>query len=254
MTISGADYHKNFASLLNWWEIAGVDHAFIEQPVNWLSAPPPLKRAPVAAKISAPAALPSKIPQPMHYAVPSDMPDNLAAFREWLTSDQQPEANWSEPVVVAELPPSPAICIVLDMPDAGATGSQICSEASHALLQNMLRAIGYDPSACGITSILIKRTMSGHSQNIEASHFRNRASRHLSLIAPQHILVMGNFASTCLFGQNAVEARHSKQKFNHSGSTIDATVTFHPRTLLQQPLLKAQAWQDIRGLAKKVQL
>ncbi len=226
----------------------------MDQPVNWLAAPPPMVRPPITAKISAAPAVPASISEPKRNSIPAEMPNDLAAFRNWLTGDEQPEANWPGPAVLAEISPSPAMCIVLDMPDAGATGSQICSEPSYALLQNMLRAIGYDPSICGITSILTKPAMSGHLQNIEASHFRNRAARHLSLIAPQHILVMGDFASTCLFGQNAVDARHSKQKFNHSGSTIDATVTFHPRTLMQQPSLKAQAWQDIRGLAQKVQM
>jgi uracil-DNA glycosylase len=48
-----------------------------------------------------------------------------------------------------------------------------------------------------------------------------------------------------------MDARDIKSNINHIVGKKAATPTFHPRTLLARPMLKAQAWKDLQMVAKK---
>jgi uracil-DNA glycosylase len=46
-------------------------------------------------------------------------------------------------------------------------------------------------------------------------------------------------------------ARGRLEIINHDDRKTAAIATFHPRTLMAQPQLKAQAWKDLQMLARK---
>jgi uracil-DNA glycosylase len=45
-------------------------------------------------------------------------------------------------------------------------------------------------------------------------------------------------------------ARQNLAKINHKDRKMAAVATFHPRTLLARPMLKAQAWKDLQMLLR----
>jgi uracil-DNA glycosylase len=46
-------------------------------------------------------------------------------------------------------------------------------------------------------------------------------------------------------------ARGNLHYINQDGQKVLAVTTFHPRTLLARPMLKAQAWKDLQMLIPK---
>lgn len=48
-----------------------------------------------------------------------------------------------------------------------------------------------------------------------------------------------------------MDARGRLHDFNHDGGKLAAVATYHPRTLIARPALKAQAWQDLQMLANE---
>jgi DNA polymerase len=70
-------------------------------------------------------------------------------------------------------------------------------------------------------------------------------------VRPQRLLLLGTAVSTALTGQELMAARAGLPDFNQDGRTMATVATFHPRTLLARPILKAQAWQDLQAIVKK---
>jgi uracil-DNA glycosylase len=76
--------------------------------------------------------------------------------------------------------------------------------------------------------------------------------RHqVSLVQPKVIVLFGTAVCEALLGQELMKARGNLQYFNHDDRKTAAVATFHPRTLIAQPRMKAKAWQDLQMLARK---
>ena len=105
------------ASTLDWWRDAGVDTMIDEVPVAWLARgkteSPPKAATERKAVAAAPVAPPVE-------AMPKDRED----FVSWLlTSPDVPKAGPPAQRVAPSGNPDAAIMVVIDMPEAGQTGS-----------------------------------------------------------------------------------------------------------------------------------
>jgi DNA polymerase len=67
------------------------------------------------------------------------------------------------------------------------------------------------------------------------------ARRHISLVKPKRLLLMGDGPSLALLGKPLPKARGHV----HKVEGVRTVATFHPRQLINQPSNKSLAWKDL---------
>lgn len=81
--------------------------------------------------------------------------------------------------------------------------------------------------------------------------------KHIDLIAPKIIVLMGSVPSKALLNKNEGITKirgkwHTYQSvtegFKTKSNSIQAIASFHPAYLLRQPLKKKESWQDLRAI------
>ncbi len=239
------------ASLVDWWKMAGVDYLVQDSPVDWLEpveaeAAPPPEAIPTRAKATEPTAALPDITQ-------SDWPTDIAALQNAIMMGHMLPGNQygGKPAVPVGLASAP-LMIIGDLPDieeidAGRLGQG----AAGRLLGNMVKAIGYDIANCYLSALATTRPATGELPEQDLANLAAFALHQIDLVGPQHILILGSATCRALLGAELMDVRVSKPDINHIVGKKAATPTFHPRTLLARPILKAQAWQDLQMIAKK---
>lgn len=230
-------------NLLGWWELAGVDALVAEEPSNWLARPATRPAAPAPAKIT--DTIPSR---------GDDMPSTLPEFMAWLKSSASvPEAAWTGDRIIPNVTARP-IMLISDMPDMeDMQAGSLFSGAAGRLLDAMLRAIGLSRETVYLCSLASTRPPGGLFDPQSTGQLARIMRRHVSLVAPAHVLLLGDKTSRALLAADAGGGRGSLQMLNHDGGNVAAIATFHPRLLLKQPVAKAECWKDLqlftRGIA-----
>ncbi len=73
--------------------------------------------------------------------------------------------------------------------------------------------------------------------------------KHIALLSPKLLIVVGSVALQALFGNLGSISKQRQKKLEYTNKylkkSITAVVTFHPSYLLRQPSQKKMAWQDM---------
>jgi uracil-DNA glycosylase family 4 len=222
-----------------WWQLAGVECAVAEAPLNWLRPAP----SEPPKKIASPSAVPK-----------ASAPRDLPSFMAWLEQDAgRVERRWpSRPVYPTALADAP-LMVVTDMPDpADGEAGMLLADRAGTLFDAMLRAIGLDRSRAHVASLFFARPPGGM---VEAGDLEKAAARmraHVAAARPKRLLLLGDRTARALLPTNGDEAPNSLRGFNHEGGTVPAIATFHPRLLLGQPAAKAECWRALQCLIEEV--
>jgi DNA polymerase len=67
------------------------------------------------------------------------------------------------------------------------------------------------------------------------------ARRHIKLVRPKRLLLIGEGPAQALFGKPVAQARGHV----HKVEGVRTVATFHPRALINQPSNKSLAWKDL---------
>lgn len=221
---------------LAWWELAGVDCATGEAPVDWLRAAPAEGRS-----------LPSIAPS---LTAPSAKPVTLDAFRAWLAEDaNQPERRWHGPAVLPQGEAGARLMVITDMPDpADASAAYLIADRPGQLFDAMLRAVGLRRADIYLASLFLTRPPGGMVDEADLVAAADRMRTHISLASPQRLLILGDRTVRAFVQgveRGAVDNLHF---FKHNGATVPALATFHPRLLMGQPAAKAECWRTLQCL------
>lgn len=230
------------ASLIGWWELAGVDAAVAETPRDWLAVEP--VRAPAAAPVAMP--VPAAAPPPAP-AAPPTLPETLETLAAWLL----------DPANLAALgprrcPPSgptgAALMLLADQPDAeDLDAGQLFAGQVGQLLDAMLKAIGHSRDSVYLAGLAPGRPAAGRIDATLAATLAPVACRHAALAGSGMILLLGEASVRALLGLGLAEARGRVHEIDlGEGRTAKAVASFHPRFLIQQPARKADAWADLK--------
>lgn len=234
---------------LGWWQLAGLDSGVSDAPVNWLTAE--LTAAePVAAVANAKIAETETVmPMP---AADAEWPNDIAALQSAVRDGAALPGNgfgrqFAAPVGQANSP----LMVITDFPDpedlvAGAFGAGTTGR----LLKAMLAAVQIDISQCYWTGLATTAPASGEIAEAHYSALSAFVRHQISLVKPAALLVLGTAASRALIGIDMFEARGNLREFNHDGGNMALIASFHPRTLIAQPNLKAKAWEDLQMLSQ----
>lgn len=254
-------------ALLEWQIELGADEPMGEAPLNRYMppvavavaepAPQPVAAAPVAAPVSAPAVLPAADPVAEATALAATAPD-LAALAEAMAAFERCDLKrGARNFVFADGNPAARVLILGEAPgrEEDLEGRPFVGAAGQ-LLDRMLAAIGLsrdapDPAAAVyITNVLPWRPPANRDpEPAEIAMFRPFIARHVELVAPDFVVLMGNPACEAALGQRGILRLrgHWVQAFGRP-----ALPMAHPAYLLRQPAAKREAWADLLALRARL--
>lgn len=234
----------DIASLIGWWQDAGLDVLVDEAPRDWLA-----QAERPASRVVAPA-----IPAPSRPAatVESALPETLSAFQAWLAASD----GIAMPLTARVAPsgdPASALMVLVDLPEADDTATgRLLSGPAGQLFDKMIAAIGRDRDSLYMAAMAPGRPAGGYVDKASAALFGKLARHHVALAKPRALLLMGEQPSRAFLDLGFVEARGRTHDIKLPGGATTAVATFHPRTLLQHPEQKRRAWEDLQLLMKSL--
>ena len=131
-------------------------------------------------------------------------------------------------------------------------GIPFCGK-SGKLLDNILRAIKLNRKNCYITNTIFWRPPANRKPTPnEIEICKPFVKKHIALINPKIIVLVGGTAVESLLGIKAPMNQLRKQRFQYIDEyvtkTISTFIIFHPSYLLRQPSQKKTMWHDIQKI------
>ena len=237
---------KMVESLNSWWELAGVDAAVGNEAIDWLVLDAkPEAVTPPSVKAAAQPELPVE-PK-------LEWPQDIEALRSVIAGGAALPGNAFGNRPVAPVGPANAKPMVIsDLPDGDELAAgKLGSGATGKLLERMMAAIGVDLADCYWTVLATTIPATGELPEATLLELADFVRHQIDLVDPERIIVLGSSACRALLGMELMEARGVLRDINYIGGKKAALTTFHPRTLLARPQMKAQAWKDLQMFVKK---
>ncbi|EOB09419.1 Uracil-DNA glycosylase [Rickettsia prowazekii str. Cairo 3] len=128
-------------------------------------------------------------------------------------------------------------------------GIPFCGESGN-LLDNMLYAIGISRNNFYITNMVFWRPPANRQPTLEEVDIcRPFVEKHIALINPKLLILVGSTAATSLLGKNACITKIRQEYYFYTNkyisTPIQTTAIFHPAYLLRQPMQKRTSWYDL---------
>jgi DNA polymerase len=207
--------------------------AVARAPARVPAAPLPLVAAPAAAaKLAAGAA-------------------DLAALKAAIAAADSPLKDTATNLVFADGNPEAGLMLVGEAPgaDEDRLGRPFVG-VSGQFLDRMLASIGLERSRdFYLTNILPWRPPGNRTPtDAEISLFTPFVLRHIALVRPRHLLLLGGVAAkTLLRAKDGITRLRGRwhQMEGEGGASLPALATLHPAYLLRSPAAKRDAWADL---------
>jgi len=243
---------RDALSSLSWLVEAGVDALVDDAPRRWLSEPAAAEPddGPGEAETPRPATV-----APAVASGPSDVERRVAAADSTAALYDAAKSLRAKPIFADGEPGSGVMIVGQDAaPDDDRTGRPF-SGPSGALLDRMLAAIGRDRSSVYLTNLYLWRSIGGRPATEEETRLSTAIlRRHIELVAPRALLVMGDKPSKALFDTETgiTKLRGRWIDIDLGGRTVPALPTFNPAYLLRVPAHKALAWSDLLTFKQRI--
>jgi uracil-DNA glycosylase len=267
---SAGDAVGGVETLLAWYRDAGVDEVLLERPLDRFAATEatkvstPPRSIPADPRVSprADARLASETrdtaPNVQASAVAAAAKD-LAELRESLAAFQGcPLKHTAMNLVFGDGNPDAAVMFIGEAPgaDEDREGRPFVG-VSGRLLDRMMASIGLDRETAYITNILPWRPPGNREPTpAEVAACLPFIQRHIQLVAPRALVLVGGTAAKTLLGrkEGIMRLRGRWLTYGEQGDSppIPALATFHPAFLLRSPAQKSNAWRDLLLVQKKL--
>ncbi len=236
-------------SYLGWWKEAGIETLVSEEKANWLQPKEDARQ---------PSDLPSMATsKPKHDEVPEKAllpaeawPKNIEVLKEATRSGALFPGNQYGGSPVAPNGRENAKCIIIgDIPEKeevenGEFGHGPAASLSYRIAQS----IGLEPEEVAMTALATTRPATATLPDSDLAALADFARHQIGLIRPKLLLLFGSTACHALLGAEMMKMRGVLQDIKVNDEKVAALTTFHPRTLLARPQMKAQAWKDLQVL------
>ena len=123
------------------------------------------------------------------------------------------------------------------------------------LLNKMLKSINIERKNVYITNVVNYRPPNDRKPELaEITKYSNFLRRHISIIDPKILILMGSTAMESLFGTKIkiTKERGLWKEIIINNKTYLCMITFHPAYLLRQPENKKYSWADLKKIRKKI--
>ncbi|SNB51974.1 DNA polymerase [Arboricoccus pini] len=234
-----------FAAWLEWQAIAGVDDCLLDPHVPLRPAPAPVRPA---APVLASAAIEEARDRAARARDLDELGHLLAEF------DGCGLKSTASHLCYAIGTPRARLMIVGDTPttEDDLEGRPFAGDVG-LLLTRMLASIGLSPENVWATNTVFWRPPGNRPASaVEIEICRPFVERQIELLSPDLILTLGGPATRALLAAEGGESRLRGRAYRYGtgGLDIAARATFHPATLLREPLKKRLAWRDLQEVAR----
>jgi DNA polymerase len=272
MTQSMGGSELSTVAALRWLVEAGADEAIGEMPVNRFRPAP--ERPPVRAPAEAPQSYrqaiavappvagrgPAPAPQD-HIGQALELAAACTSLAELKSALEAFEGcalkRHATRTVFADGTPAHRILVIGEAPgkDEDAAGLPFVGRAGK-LLDRMLAAIGLDRKTnVYITNVVNWRPPGNRDPSPEeAAACLPFLRRHIELVAPEVMVILGAVAVRHVMGRNEgiMRLRGNWLEYFAGGRMVPVMPTLHPAYLLRRPLEKRLAWRDLQAISVKV--
>ncbi|PHS29231.1 MAG: uracil-DNA glycosylase [Robiginitomaculum sp.] len=247
-----------------WWEAAGVEVAPLPKARTTSVKLQSPHASPPRATTSPPNMPAAPEPELARKAAAGAGAETLDALKTALENfDAGPVKAGARNTVFARGNPQASIMIIGEAPgrDEDEQGLPFVG-ASGQLLDRMLRAAGFGEDDVYITNAFNWRPPKNRKPTPdELAMTLPFLERHIALIAPKIILLVGASPMQAVLGvrEGITRARgqwHDYTVKNADGTNSDKTIpalpTFHPAFLLRAPLAKRDVWHDLQSIQERL--
>jgi uracil-DNA glycosylase len=272
------DTAPTVAQLLAFYLEAGVDCALAEEPVNRL-ADPEIAPAPAPASSPRELVLSQSVRSPPPAAVPAARGEpapapeaaiqsareaartapTLEVLRELLENfDGCALKSTATRLVFADGNPQARIMFVGEAPgrEEDIEGLPFVGR-SGKLLDRMIAAIGLNRGNAYIANVIPWRPPGNRTPTPQETQIcLPFIQRQIELVNPDVLVTLGNPSTQTLLSTREGIMKTRGRWFDYDTGTrvIRAMATFHPAYLLRSPSYKKMSWQDLRAIAKALEL
>ena len=123
------------------------------------------------------------------------------------------------------------------------------------LLNKMLKSINIERKNVYITNVVNYRPPNNRKpEPAEITKYSNFLRKHISIVDPKILILMGSTAMESLFGSKIKITRERGlwKEIIINNKTYLCMITFHPAYLLRQPENKKYSWTDLKEIRKKI--
>jgi len=261
----------NVLELLTFYLEAGVDCALAEEPVNRLSDPDAVPAAIETAPPQPVRIVPAAIPMARAETAPAPeaviqsareaarTAPTLETLRALLENfDGCALRHTATRLVFADGNPQARIMFVGEAPgrEEDIEGLPFVGR-SGKLLDRMIAAIGLDRTSAYIANVIPWRPPGNRTPTPQETQIcLPFIQRQIELVNPDVLVTLGNPSTQTLLStrEGIMKTRGRWFDYDTGTRTIRALATFHPAYLLRSPSYKRLAWQDLRAIAKALEL
>jgi uracil-DNA glycosylase family 4 len=246
------DTRKQNLAALAWQVEAGADEAIAESPSDRL-APPATPQAPATRPASPPlTSTQAALDSARSLARSAESVEALRAALERFEGCGLKHTAMN--LVFADGNPKASVMIIGEGPGAEEDRRGLPFVGpSGRLLDRMLACIGLDRGSVYITNVLFWRPPGNRTpQDTEIAACLPFVERHIELVDPRFLLLLGGKSAKTLLGRSEgiLRLRGRWTHYQHVGLArpVPALATLHPAYLLRQPAQKRLAWRDFLSL------
>lgn len=262
MTSPAAYWHA--AALLEWQAELGATEAISETPVNRYDLPDTLAKPRPSASTETPRRKAPPLPPRIEAKDPATDAGRLAAGAATLPELQAAMASFdgcdlkkgARNLVFSDGHPTARVMIIGEAPgrEEDARGVPFVGRAGQ-FLDRMFDAIGMGRTVDGakglyITNILPWQPPGNRDPDpAEIATMLPFVRRHVDLVAPEVLVLMGNISCQALLGRKGITRLRGTWTEALGRPTLPM---FHPAYLLRNPIAKRDAWHDLLMLRARL--
>ena len=191
-----------------------------------------------------------------NFEISADKGDNLEKLKKSINNIKNCNLkNNATNMVFSDGNPKSKIMLIGEAPGANEDeeGLPFVGRAG-ALLDKMLAAIGLDRKKVYISNIINYRPPDNRRPtDEEIKRYLPFISRHIEIINPKILVLLGSTAMNALIGNEVViskmRGKWIEKKFGNCKTSV--IITFHPAFLMRQPAQKKMAWIDLKMIRDK---
>ena len=240
-------------SLIDWWQLAGVEWDFADTPNDWLTEDVPPVAAPRAAASAAIAERPAQprppvAPPALPVAVPLVMPETLEAFqRAWRDGALAADGGHG-PHIGPSGKQGAKVMIITGAPERD-DGTHVLSGKTSKLVDNIARACGFSADDIYRASLFPRVVLDSMSAMPHLATWVKIAHHHIGLVAPEMVVVAGEPTARALLKHDPSQNPTDLHFINHGDRTVKTVVTRKLGIMLQsmarEKMLAWQQWQKL---------
>ncbi|CCZ21795.1 uracil-DNA glycosylase family 4 [Acetobacter sp. CAG:977] len=259
-----SDNSFNTVEILKWYQTAGVDECILDSPQNRFetSAATPQN---VGKSMPIPTPKPATATEPAQRPLAADAGTALLAQKASSLEDLKsvmlnfngcPLKNSATNMVFGTGNPNADVMIIGEAPgnEEDRQGIPFVG-VSGQLLDKMLASVGLNRESVYISNVLPWHPPANRKPSEEeVSLFLPFLKRHIALVNPKILLLLGGSAVAALTGitQGITRIRGKWLTYASENTELPAMPSFHPAFLLRSPAQKKAAWHDLLALKEKM--